>query len=405
MSLHFTENGWMDKFTFGEIICKSLLTEIEETREMLGPEEEKGAMILCDGHSSRMNLPLMRELAKRHVDVGILPSHSSSVTQPLDLCPNAQFKSALAKSKPCFPQPSKMNTDLKQFIDQIQDAAEFALLRPNVKKGWERCGLIWGEMENMLRTLDYRPPSYPVVAPSKRFTISGQWITSPEFLEQWDIHESRRGSRHERRTKRRIKECEFVSFQRKRRKIERDDIDDSEDEVKNDVVEKKDSKMVEEGLKRSTAGEKKRGRKQTHRRDSSEESTEETTTDSEMRDGSAPLNPIHLRVEQQEGESSEVLSTSELQELRRFILEERIIHPHARQRKPIRPFSPELILTKKKRTAKDLQDDDETWETYKEAEKTDGRILDEAEQQQLDLLNMEKDEDEENVASDSEYHE
>jgi hypothetical protein len=329
----------------------------------------------------------MRELATLNVEVGILPSHSSSVTQPLDLCPNAQFKFALGKSKPIFPSTTKMKGELRLFVNQLHDAAEFALLRPNVKKGWEKCGLIWGNMEDKLRSLDFRPPSYTSSESRGRFTISGQWITSSKFLEGWSRHESRRPYRHERRKQKRMKEKEHHVFIRKRRRIEKDD-EYIEDDLKMD------------GEKERTLNEKK---KKIRIADNSE-SSEDTTTDSEIRDEETPLNPITILEEKEESEKVELFSPSELQELRIRILEERLVHPHTRNRKPIRPFSPDPILRKTKRCRKDLEEEVKRKERVCNDDDVDETsTLDEDEREQLDILNFERDEEDENFSQDSEY--
>jgi hypothetical protein len=90
-----------------------------------------------------------------------------------------------------------MREDLRTFVDQIQDAAEAALLRPNVKKGCERSGVIWGRLEDVLNNLDMRPPGDSDPKKTRRFSISGEWITRAKFLDIWTAHESRKVERGE----------------------------------------------------------------------------------------------------------------------------------------------------------------------------------------------------------------
>jgi hypothetical protein len=404
MHIHYTENGWMEKRMFEEIISTYLLKAVYKIRATLSSGEEKSALLLCDGHSSRMNLPLMRELARQNVEVGILPAHSSSVTQPLDLCPNAQFKAALARSRVVFPSGAKLQTDLKKFVDQIQDAAEAALLRPNIKKGWERSGLIWGSMEEKLKSLDLRPPGVSVEERSRRFTISGHWITQAKFLEQWTEHESRRDSRHDRRKKERARETERVSNQRKRRKLSKDDEDYICDEVGNEVVAKSE---IEKGSEVG-GGEKKEEKTRRTKASPDKEAilvlSEESTTDSDMRDEYLPLNPVNLRYDLAESEVQEIISPSELQEIRVRILDEHTIHPRKRERKPKRFFSPDPPLTKTKRSRTDIEDSP-SCSSFCEKTVEGSGFNAKQDHQYYDILSKEMDEEEEICSTDSDYTE
>jgi hypothetical protein len=421
--LHFTPNGWMDKGTFEKIIRKYLLPEILGIRSSLGEGDQKGALLLCDGHSSRMNLPLMKDLSSADVEVGIFPSHSSSETQALDLCPNAQFKAALKSIKPVFPSKAHMKEEVRQFIDNIQDAAEAALLRRNVKNGWKRSGLLWGSMEEKLNSLDFRPPGYPLPTHSTRFSISGQWITDPKFLEHWMEHDGRKSIRMVRRKKVREKEIEAAVMNRKRRKIMIDDDDEPLHTVADDRERKGDEKEKLSSapkLKRSEVITEMRRKKEGLKvkeeddfTDSEEAMSSESTTASDFKDLSIPLNPFHLIVDQTEQEESLALSADELAELRRSLLEERMIHPSKRPRKPVRPFSPDPVLRKKKFTREDVlrateEGDLEDFENMKcgdeKRRKTEAsEIISPEELLQLAVLNLDFSEDDEADMSASDY--
>jgi hypothetical protein len=327
----------------------------------------------------------MKELASFNVEVGILPSHSSSEIQPLDLCPNAQFKNYLQVIKPCFPSKHNMKQDLPVFIDQIQDAAESALLRRNVRKGWERAGLSWGCTAEKLNSLRFRPEGIPSRPVTRRFSISGEWITRGDFLRRWEEHDGRKDKRATRRVSLRKKEIERASKSGKRRTVIYDDDQEWD---------------IEENEMRGGGG----GKTKKMRRESGEEGrqdpdgvrgensvSEESTTESELHEDDAVFHPVELRHQKEEDERLPSFSTMEFSMLGRQILEEQQRHPGARERHPVRPFSPIPIRRKRMKILK---------EGGEEIEKT---LFEESEALQLELLELESDGFDEPLDSDSEY--
>jgi hypothetical protein len=389
MKVHYTMNGWMDKDTFSTIISEFLLPHIMKIRETLGKEEEMGALLLCDGHASRMNLQLMRELGRQQVEVGIFPSHSSSETQALDLCPNAQFKHALQLIKPTFPSRANMKRDLPKFVDNIQDAAEFALLRRNVKKGWERSGFLYGSMENKLNELHYRPPGYLIKPKNHRFSISGEWISRPKFLAKWEEHGERKSGRKERRRSKRILEIGSYEGGRKRRKIVEDD---NEDEGGDEEKREKEKTTRRKRKKNQTSD-------TVHMTDSELSESSDTTTESDLKDDEFELHPVQLLHEKEPDEVVSPFSTTEFMELNRIILEQRMTHVNDRRRKPARPYSPDPILKKRKLTRKEL----DKLSSVSDEKDSDDSELEEKEKLQLQILNFELGEDEDEHFQDSDY--
>ena len=72
------------------------LPEMVRRRELLGLTD-RPILILLDGHSSRLSLPIIRLCRKLNVMMLVLPSHTSSFTQPLDRGPNGVLKQVYAK--------------------------------------------------------------------------------------------------------------------------------------------------------------------------------------------------------------------------------------------------------------------------------------------------------------------
>jgi hypothetical protein len=86
-------------------------------------------------------------------------------------------------------------------------------------------------------------------------------------------------------------------------------------------------------------------------------------------------------------------------ELNRIILEQRMTHVNDRRRKPVRSYSPDPILKKRKLTRKEL----DKLSSVSDEKDSDDSELDEKEKLQLQILNFELGEDEDDHFQDSDY--
>src|SRR5205807_1227108 len=55
------------------------------------------ALLIVDGHSSRLDPTSISALQEHSIDELIIPAHSSTILQPLDLAPFGSFKSLFSK--------------------------------------------------------------------------------------------------------------------------------------------------------------------------------------------------------------------------------------------------------------------------------------------------------------------
>jgi hypothetical protein len=177
----------MEKEIFEKIVKENLIPSILQQRAKLPPSASPRALVILDGHSTRNNYELARLLASLDIDVLVIPSHSSHVLQPLDRCVNGQFKIAIKRKKITFPSKKNEQTSFLPFVETLEDCMEEALLRPNVRKGFELACIALRPCEALLPDLDPKPTSFEI--PEKtRFGISGELLTSPEFLKRWEDH-------------------------------------------------------------------------------------------------------------------------------------------------------------------------------------------------------------------------
>ena len=93
--LEFSENGYVTERIFNEYLNNVIIPYITNTRKELGDEngEYTGkGLIICDGFSGHISDYFFQVCKKCNMQVFFLPSHSSHITQPLDLGLFAQKK-------------------------------------------------------------------------------------------------------------------------------------------------------------------------------------------------------------------------------------------------------------------------------------------------------------------------
>jgi hypothetical protein len=219
----------MTKEIFSSILQNFIVKDIENKRKMIEEEERQEeekrklgkektsdsgssqtkverkktnrALIIMDGASSHANYGDASFLASQDVDVCVLPAHTSHLLQPLDLAVNAIFKQALAEKKIIFPNKKEQKDKLLNFLDDVEDAMEKALLRPNVKAGWKKAYMVRKPAPDLLPLLTPAPEGFRK-RENRRFSISGTFVTDTDFLLKWSLHEAKRVDREKKRLER-----------------------------------------------------------------------------------------------------------------------------------------------------------------------------------------------------------
>ena len=89
------------------------------------------ALLVLDGHSSRMSYSAAMLFKQAAIDVGVLPAHSSHSTRPLDLAVFSRFKEHLRQACPRF-------EDFVQTVLDIHGALQKSLSFRNIRAGFRR---------------------------------------------------------------------------------------------------------------------------------------------------------------------------------------------------------------------------------------------------------------------------
>ena len=91
-----TESAWQTKKTFQEMMLHYYLPNMIARRTVLSLTATP-ILVILDGHSSRLSLPVVDFCRKNNIHMLILPAHTSNITQPLDCAPNGVLKNIFCK--------------------------------------------------------------------------------------------------------------------------------------------------------------------------------------------------------------------------------------------------------------------------------------------------------------------
>jgi hypothetical protein len=206
-----SESGFITSEIFQHHLLHIILPEIRSRQERFrdGPEIPP-ALLLLDGHSTRLQRDIWEIFHASNVDVCILPAHTSHVLQPLDCGVNAKFK-ALLTSLTALPPKRQLDLVLDDWLERVEDAIIGAQTRPLVRHCFQNTGLFPLVPEIVLR---YLPDSLPEVTTKRRqkVQISGTFITEETFLAEWkSLKQTEKGHTTEKEDEEDIDEREEVS--------------------------------------------------------------------------------------------------------------------------------------------------------------------------------------------------
>jgi hypothetical protein len=117
---------------FKDCIIK-LKEDIKKKREKLNQSDAR-ALLLLDGHPTRLQYHIWKDLQLFNTDVIIIPSHTSDLLQPLDLCVNGYFKQLLEKNRSF--KKNEIKEKINDFLEEISNSIHKALAPDAIRKGF-----------------------------------------------------------------------------------------------------------------------------------------------------------------------------------------------------------------------------------------------------------------------------
>lgn len=97
VSNYKTPSGWMTRDVFEKIINDHFIPHVQMKRNMLGLQDSR-AVLVTDGHVSRYNVSVLKNLSEKNISLVILVPHTTHVSQPLDVALFSPFKTKLREA-------------------------------------------------------------------------------------------------------------------------------------------------------------------------------------------------------------------------------------------------------------------------------------------------------------------
>lgn len=133
-----SSSGWINDEIFKKWI-DDFIIHVDKIRSEIG-NPNAPALLISDGHGSRAYASSILSLNSANVKLLVIPAHSSTILQPLDLSVNAIFKHYLTRQK-FAGKPDDAPARRVLLVDQCRLALDVAQRELFIRQGFERSGL------------------------------------------------------------------------------------------------------------------------------------------------------------------------------------------------------------------------------------------------------------------------
>ena len=155
----FNESGWTSNYhgvgwiKHFDARTRGNLTSLNEYR-----------LLICNGHDSHISADMVNYCIQNHIDLLLLPPHSSHLMQPLNVAVFEPLKRALSLQISHLLRSGITRIQKAEWLERYIEARERTITRVNILAGWRGAGLF---SENMHRILQQLPdnkivPTTPV---------------------------------------------------------------------------------------------------------------------------------------------------------------------------------------------------------------------------------------------------
>ena len=137
--------------------------------QLQSPEDYR--LLLCDGHDSHISADFVAYCIHNHIDLILLPPHSSHLLQPLDVGVFSPLKRAISNQISRFIRSGITRIQKVEWLERFIEAREQAVTSTNIISEWRGAGLFPENMHRILTQLvDYEQPAISTTPPQNRTT-------------------------------------------------------------------------------------------------------------------------------------------------------------------------------------------------------------------------------------------
>ena len=173
-------NGWMTKYLFLDYVinfCHWLtFYRLQLPRDL----RAKTAILVLDGHATRLNPAALEYLKRFNVKVVTLPSHSTHILQPFDVGVAGAFKAQFKKSMVRLAAETEAGRDALRAatVTAALDAYDSTATVSGSKAAFARAGIVPCSPQRLLQNPYVRPGSSPNPTVSRGFPLNGKTLTN-----------------------------------------------------------------------------------------------------------------------------------------------------------------------------------------------------------------------------------
>ena len=120
---------------------KHFVKSVKEMRG-LGPDDKLCDVLILDGHMAHIDLAALEEAKEAGVDVAQLPSHTTHVTQPLDVCALGPLKRKLGELLSGFHVAKRRNAIMQDMLPLLAKAVGATMTEKNLQASFRAAGLV-----------------------------------------------------------------------------------------------------------------------------------------------------------------------------------------------------------------------------------------------------------------------
>ena len=143
---YVNRSGYMTGIIFSMWITDVLIPHINKRRANI----EQHALLICDAHVSRVNEDALEILRRHNIDFIILPAHSTSKLQPLDVGIYASYKQK-------FRTFYKGKGGLYKLLYASKNAFQCSFFADNIRGAWKQSRILDKDVSDYLSTLSSVP--------------------------------------------------------------------------------------------------------------------------------------------------------------------------------------------------------------------------------------------------------
>jgi len=130
-----SRTGWTNDF-----LAYKWLAEVFQPQTLPSSPNQR-RLLIVDGHGSHVKAPFIAFCMKNAIDLMVLPSHSSHITQPLDVGIFAPLKAAMARATDRASRYEEGRVQKVDWAESLAYARENAMTEKNILVGWKHTGL------------------------------------------------------------------------------------------------------------------------------------------------------------------------------------------------------------------------------------------------------------------------